>query len=184
MTTESFAVPVLDQEYDEGISGVASSFLAQTFTVGLGGILSRVEIRASPLRNATFALLETTAGVPAPIDTALITVALPDLEFDPLKFISIKISSFDVAVDVGDILALAVVGTNVQWSAGANNFVPTYAGGSAFGSGDGTSWREISAFGGMDLHFRTFIGIPEPTVLVLLGLGLAGLGFTRHKMKA
>ena len=184
MTTGSFAAPVLDQEYDEGIAGTASSFLAQTFTVGLGGILSRVEIAVSPIENATFALLETMAGVPAPFDTALITVALPDLEFDPFNFISINLSSFDVAVDVGDVLALAVGGGNVQWTAGVNDFVPTYAGGTAFGSGDGTNWREISAFGGADLHFRTFVGVPEPTALVSLSFGLAGLGFARRKMKA
>jgi uncharacterized repeat protein (TIGR01451 family) len=36
----------------------------------------------------------------------------------------------------------------------------------------------------MDDDTASYVGVPEPTILALLSLGLAGLGFTRRRMKA
>jgi hypothetical protein len=43
---------------------------------------------------------------------------------------------------------------------------------------------EENYFGGLGSHYIRISQVPEPTTLALFGLGLAGLGFTRRRMKA
>ena len=104
------AMPILDQEFapddfnlSSGIGG--STDKAQTFTVGVEGILASFEFYVKGSGDLTYEIRATTGGVPTPVTTSPLTsgtVAMPST----WSFASVDVSSAGIPVSPGDVLAI------------------------------------------------------------------------------
>ncbi|MCB1746067.1 MAG: PEP-CTERM sorting domain-containing protein, partial [Gammaproteobacteria bacterium] len=179
------AVPVLDAHYDApiffgGSAVIGSFYRAQTFTVENTGTLTRMEVHVgSPIDGALdFQIWDTAGGLPVPIaGTALGTASLSWSAGRP-QWVAGDFVGGGLAVTAGDVLALVAPGEGVtgvgQWSFDGDG----YAGGQAFSeTAQNTGiWEPLSI--NRDFGFRLFVdvqSVPEPSALVLMGLGVAGV---------
>jgi hypothetical protein len=189
------AVPVLDQSFEppilDLILGIAEDDTgAQTFTVGIAGVLTQVDVlvERNGFADVHFDLRPTIGGVPIEDGAmALASVTLPASAVPfPAAFLSFDVSSFGISVVQGDVLAIAL-GGNSRWSATRDDLYP---GGAAFFR----SSPDLPTFGSpsgiRDLGFRTFVepaavALPEPGTFTLLLAGLLGLSaFARRDSSA
>lgn len=169
------AQPLLDQEAvadsDTGQFVIYSSTLfAQTFTVGIGGILTGIEAKVSGGASAsTWEIHPTVGGVPVlggpPLASG--TTSFDSPEFTPI-YVPIDLTASDLEVEVGDVLAIVtgdfmttrLPGRNAFWHRLAgyhNNFggryfyaVPPYA-----------DWVALETV--LDMGFRTYVEPLPPT---------------------
>ena len=207
LSAPALAVPVLDQEFDPAAQNVAVAIgqvggiptqnldAAQTFTVGITGTLTSVEIlvrrdTANILAPLVLDIRTTTGGAPTDPNAGaniLGMVSAPAATIGTTAaFVSFDLSGLGISVTAGDVLAIATQ------SAGANpaylwtgSSTDDYAAGSAYRRLFSTVW-EVPGFAN-DWAFRTFVEastLPEPGTLALFGLGLAGLALARHKRAA
>lgn len=204
----SQTAPILDQEFDPatynsiwrfGVIGEANYALAQTFTVGVSGYLDRIDavIAREPSDGQgilTFNLYNTD-GSGAPLSAASLAVLSVDLSTLPtwdlvtggytrgsVAWTSFDISSFNVLVQPGDLLA---IGFDLSPTAQSDPVVdwlgrftdPLYSGGQTFDSEIDGPWQLPNSFT-HDGAFRTYVdqaAVPEPSTILLLGSGVAGL---------
>ena len=201
--SSALAAPVLDQEYNPflninaNIGQHSNGFFqdrAQTFTVGITGILSRIEMRV--FRNnpaSTGPLLidvrTVSGGVPFEPDTGAgilesHIVAGPSVSSDPTGFVGIDLSG--IAVAAGDVLAIAVrtsdpLDFSFIW--GGTN-VDLYAGGAQYNRAVGAAtWGQNDAI--KDLNFRTFVevSVPAPGAAAFLFFGAVTVALTRCRRR-
>lgn len=194
---------VLDQ------SNVVSSFIfdaavvdqvsrGQTFTVGLAGELSQVNLEIYKSTNTvvdpTFEILGTTGGVPD--DTKVLyqaTIPLSDIPtFDTpptgaVPMTSVDVSSAGIVVTPGEVLALTLSRNGpggppwLLWRQGIGG----YAGGNSYDSiPPGSPWTVDGSYEG---GFQTFVSpqsVPEPSsvVMLLIGVGCV-VGPLRQRVK-
>jgi PEP-CTERM motif len=111
-----FAAEMLDQQNDivSGFGDTVSAFsqeLGQTFTVGIAGQLTRIEIymaKISASDSAVVTLFDTSGGLPS---TALGTALVDSAAMSGTNYVSFDFSSYDLDVDVGDVLAFGMSST-------------------------------------------------------------------------
>jgi hypothetical protein len=176
----SLGVAVVDQSFvpSANTTLVASVFdwspKGQTFTVGIPGTLTEVDVYIARENHATSALmlglLGTTAGVPDDGQQTLSLTPIPAASVsESLGWLSIDISSYGVTVAKGEVLAIELVGTtgnnDYQWY---GDWRATYSGGNAFAKYP--SWASLGS--DYQLGFKTYVEpIPEPSGSLLLAIG-------------
>jgi hypothetical protein len=153
-------VAVLDQSFSPDLGGsnfpygTGSSTLAQTFTVGITGLLSEVDVTLSSVvsTNVPLEIRRTSGGVPTSqvliATTVSVTAAQPVFSWSLFRA---DLSASGLRVNAGDVLAIVLPGVSnslqVSW-AGKIGADATYPGGRNFFNG--------TAVGG-DFVFRTFV---------------------------
>lgn len=192
------AGPILDQSFDPGppgpgslTAGIGAGFdRAQTFTAGLGGRLTRVEvlIERHPLGSSAllFEVRRTAGGAPLePDGEPLASLVVPASGIAPgRQFVGFDLSPSGLIVAPGDVLAwsLRLPGGDSDYTVFGRIGDP-YERGSAFSRGPVPAmWTALGPPGvGSDLGFRTFVDpvvVAEPTGLTLSVIG--GLGLLAH----
>jgi len=180
---------VLDQEYapssfNNGIIIGLGQTVAQTFTVGIEGILDRVEVEIArdpfdvPADGVTLQIRPTEAdGLPA--TTVLASVFIPALDIAPgppvgpdvPPFHSVDLRSFGIGVTEGEGLAI-VLSSNARGIHGGIDPYEWVANGPG-GYSRGTGAIDIldgGFFPAFDFPFRTFVlaDVPEPAGIALV----------------
>jgi len=194
---ESSAAPVLDQSSESGVAlgTLGNPDNAQTFTVGLQGRLSEIQVQVQlnspPLNDLVLDVRGTSAGAPLEDDVnvlALTTLSAGDFSYGVPTWASFDVSSYGIDVGVGDILAIVLRSPTA--TANANWFWIGSDGGNPYSSGQrwireaGEIWDGTSfAYATSDMNFRSFVEpVPIPSALWLFGSGLLGLiGLARRK---
>jgi len=205
LVTAAHAAPVVDQSHQPIVSspigfvqgGSTTIDRAQTFTAGVTGVLTDIEVIVG---RATLSISDgliwdvrtVIAGTPSDPDSGLNilasgTVAAADVPvtIDPSNFLSL--GGMSVSVSTGDVLAIVLRSMSPEsgayrWKFSDNND-SVYAAGASFDRIFSPSWdSNTSPFD--DAGFRTFVNaVPEPNgVLALVVLGVA-IGATRRRVQ-
>lgn len=169
--------------------GLAWDGLAQSFTVGLSGVLDSVSLNVLKLAGTTGDLTveirSVTGGTPDPFSgSALASATISNGDIDvfgaqPYAFSNIHVdfSSANIAVTSGDILAFALLSPFGEGFGVQTDYLGAYAGGNRFSQiGDGTAWFNNTP--NADLTFSTYVDVspvPVPAAVWLFGTALLGL---------
>jgi hypothetical protein len=160
---------------------------AQTFTVGVSGYLTRVELLLTNDSGFGFAMLDlrpTLGGVPVEDGALALAHALLSVTTNnpsaPTALVAADLSGFSIPVARGDVLALVLQGPEANWWGQTN---ATYDRGELFtrspSLGMATFIRPVGNSPSelpYDLAFRTWVDaapVPEPGTLLLVGTGVA-----------
>lgn len=195
LATAAHAVPILDQASvpetgaiplpNEGFGPGGLGVLSQTFTAGLTGTLTRIDLAlvGSPFSRADGGFtvsLRTPASVE--LFSTYVSYAAPPNVFSAnwTDIPSFDLSAAAIAVSAGQQFSIVISAdllddpSGVSWLHGAGGVPFSYAGGDGY----------VSFFGGTpiasgrDMGFRTYVdaAVPEPGAwaLLLAGFGLAG----------
>lgn len=168
----------LDQYYEptslqSGIIVEDSQTVAQTFTVGLSGVLDRVEVelaRNIPIPSPEGVTVEIRSTLPggSPSSNVLASVFIPAADiWTSYQFIECDLTSFGLTVAEGDVLAL-VLSSDASYQL-ANNPFPWHGdvpGGYPRGAGYVDIHTDEIHTGFFETHydfgFRTYV-VPEPS---------------------
>lgn len=189
------AAPMLDQQYTAPSDNIGPTpwglpvDWAQTFTVGITGVLDSVTVKGGranlPIEPLLIDVRTTVAGVPTEGNAGgniLGSVVLAPADVPPAYGdIVADLSGFAINVSVGDVLAI-VVRSATGSSADPGYYelrgrAPGgYDGGGAFvriGAGD--TWHPYASFPTLDIAFSTYVNpVPEPgSILMFVAAALA-----------
>jgi hypothetical protein len=180
--------PTVDQSYAEGgLTGFSIAephLLAQTFTVGVTGKLTRIDLGVrhypliDPSQILTVVILPTSdLGVPLH-NQPLAVVQLTPAEVSPLDgaLTRVDLGPQAIAVQQGEVLAVSassVAGMTRGYVWRAHEDVSPglpYTRGSAFSRGLSTSPNNFAPREA-DAHFITYVTVPEPSGLIVMAIG-------------
>jgi hypothetical protein len=173
LPTWAVAAEVLDQKnvFESSIADSPSDAqeFAQTFTVGVGGVLSRIEVfltKTNPQNNVILSVYNTSGGVPNSVvaTKSLSPAAVPSLQ----SFVSFDVSSFQVAVSSNDVLAFALKKDGFD---GGPYIMPfsttnTYAAGSSYRRTLSVPPGPWTIQDNRDYAFKTYVVAEESPVLL------------------
>lgn len=189
-STGAHAVPVVDQQNLGPVAGnvgyEATLARGQSFTVGLDGVLAGFEFNFNKSQTIAtgnaYLSVYSTNGIGAP-DVLLGQVTLDATAVSTTHSLTyFDLTPLGLAVSTGDLMFAAL---HADFAGGMYSTRDIYAGGTEWGCGPPfgiTCWtpEDNSVH---ELVFRSFVdtGIPEPGMLAVFGLGLAGLGIARQR---
>ncbi len=194
-SSQSFSASVRDQfQYrNNGSAGYnGSRSLAQTFTAGLSGTLDTVEFRpysrhGTAAYPTTVSIWDTINGLPS---TQLGSIFYSDgFVYDPANtFFVMNFLSENISINSGNQYAIVFNNDDPSYNNSMYvNWVGTgeyadYLGGELL-ENVGNGWAQIDFIGApADMVFSTHIsGVPEPTSILLIVSGIAGLAGLRRK---
>jgi len=183
------AASIVDQSFTDlsapgntATSLTGDSLLAQSFTVGTGGLLTGADILAfdatpefgsgaPPVSDMVVQIRGFSAGLPTATILASFTVPASNLLVNPNgQFTHVDFAT-GVPVVPGQVLGLSIsgagVGWDLQWGTAA-----TYPDGQGFvRPHEGYAWMPLTDTGNRpsDFLFRTYVDVPEPSVPSLVG---------------
>jgi len=183
----AYAEEVLDQEnaFFSTLGDTASSEteVGQTFTVGVNGTLTRVEVNiavigSSSTVDALLTIYNTTGGLPnEELGSALVSSA----DFPPTwpAFVPFDVSAFNISAVENEVLAFGIKAAGT----GEMIIIRSYA--DSYAAGVGVSRSLLGAppapwqiQNDRDYGFRTYVAVvPEPDSVILLGLSSAAFVF-------
>jgi hypothetical protein len=167
----AFAAEELDQssEFASSIAYPVADYqdVGQSFTVGITGKLSRIEVllakALSPPGDVTLTAYSTSNGVPA---TALGSASVPASAVSATTptYVSFDVSSFQIPVQTDDVMAFALSNPGSGLFLMPYESMPSHYGG---GNGmyrftSGSAWEPQPTF---DYGFRTYVLVEENTEL-------------------
>ena len=176
----------LDQYYPgPALSGLAYETggrnrdeVAQTFTAGLTGTISRVDVfvgyRTGPSAQLAIEIRPTVSGVP---DASLVLgTAYTSAGNNEWRSVDFALANIAIAVNTTYAIVFRSPTGNGSWVFTANAS-PQYTRGALFVRSSSTAWA--TAPGDYDAHFRVFVDVPDAPVVPLpsaawMGLGLLG----------
>jgi hypothetical protein len=189
--------PMVDQDFSftppsfSAFSLATDTIFAQSFTVGLGGLLTGTDLLvfdatpggglgSPPISDMTVQIRALAVGVPTEIALATSIVPATSLKVNPEnQFTHVDFPS-GVSVTPGHMLALTITGAGGGWS-GHVGSQASYSGGDALVQPHaGQLWQPIPDPGGRDVDFlfRTYVdptSVSEPSTLPLLASAIATL---------
>ena len=189
-TTDVRASPVVDQQNPgpvQGNVGYGTNLSrGQSFTVGLDGLLAGFEFHfnkssARATGNAYLSVY-TTDGGGAP-GTLLGQASLAAASVSTTSgFHYFDLTPLSIGVSVGDLMFAAL---SADFFGGTFSTLDTYAAGSEWGCGPdfGIVCWTAADNGIPDLVFRSFVELPEPGSLAVLGLGLFAITSARRQKR-
>jgi hypothetical protein len=194
----ALAAPILDQvceaEFNSDMGFYRYLDRAQTFTVGLTGFLTQVDIKVHRTgtlsEDILFDVRTTAGGLPTEPNVGaniLFNAVIPKTDvplvdrWNDVPWTSVYLGAGSFSVTAGSMLAIALQTDDqeVCWLAG--NYLNPYPSGISYSRDNDVNW---DSHPDTDMFFRTWVDVaaaPTPSTFLLLGSGMAGLGLLRHR---
>jgi hypothetical protein len=204
---QSFSINSLvsgESGFGNTVGGSSNQILGQTFTSGLTGLLTNIDVQLEgytgfqPITGpVTVNIRQTLSG--SNLASGIISASSLATN-GSYAFLGVDISASNVFVTAGETLAIVLSSTNtsnnVGWATVATTNVSLlgnlYSGGGSYGW-NGTSWiNEGTSFGnvGESRGFETFVDtsvsppVPEQSTWAMMILGFAGISFMAYRRKS
>jgi hypothetical protein len=178
------ASPILDQSYQEtetifgGWSRNNNTFgRTQTFTVGLDGILARVDVMTSAMPDRV-RILQTSGGTPVGGALGLGVLAESTAGVVNGDWYSFDFTAENFVLTAGEVYGIEPMGeTGPGWS---GELTGTYTGGQSYFFNTSSSILNWTLYSG-DFFFQTFV-VPEPGAAMLFAAGALLTALLRRRL--